>query len=123
MLATVLRERPKWRAAALWLLPWFKTQVRISSRSATGYTFLSLRFLEISFKYSGRLGKVAHFSGSEWPSISIAFTACTISMHQALQRPTSFQRNSHDGLMTHPCQPPLPESGLLRHFALSTVPC
>src|SRR5256885_17260752 len=74
MLATVLRERPKWRAAALWLWPWIKTQVRISSRSATGYTFLSLRFLEISFKYSVRLGKVAHFSGSEWPSISIAFT-------------------------------------------------
>ncbi len=29
---------------------------------------------DMRLKYSGRLGKVAHFSGSEWPSISIAFT-------------------------------------------------
>ena len=38
-LATVLRESPKRRAAARWLLHWIKTQVRISSRSATVYTF------------------------------------------------------------------------------------
>src|SRR5438132_13098898 len=74
MLATVLRERPKWRAAALWLLPWIKTQVRMSSRSATGYTFLSLRSLEISFKYSGFVGPVAHFWISEWLTLMIAFT-------------------------------------------------
>src|SRR6266852_987103 len=73
-LATVLRERPKWRAAARWLLPWIKTQARISSRSATGYTFLFLPSLEFSFKHNGFLGKVAHFWGSEWPSIMIAFT-------------------------------------------------
>src|SRR5437016_3840758 len=75
MLATVLRERPKWRAAALWLLPWIKTQVRMSSRSATGYTFLYLRSLEISFKYSGLLGPVAHFWISEWLTLMIAFTS------------------------------------------------
>src|SRR5205807_9635056 len=73
-LATVLRERPKWRAAALWLWPWIKTQVRISSRSATGYTFLSLRSLEISFEYSGFVGPVAHFWISEWLTLSRAFT-------------------------------------------------
>src|SRR5256885_1270351 len=86
MLATVLRERPKWRAAALWLLPWIKTQVRISSRSATGYTILSLRSLEISFKYSGFLGNVAHFSGSAWLSISIAFTHCSDGLLHILAR-------------------------------------
>src|SRR5437667_7725813 len=48
--------------------------MRISSRSVTGYTFLSLRSLAISFKHSGFFGKVAHFLGSEWPSIMIAFT-------------------------------------------------
>src|SRR5712692_1439903 len=65
-LATVLRERPKWLATARWLLPWIKTQVRISSRSATGYTFPYLRLLEFSFEYSGLLGPVAHFWVSEW---------------------------------------------------------
>src|SRR5260370_41858974 len=74
-LATVLRESPKCWAAARWLLPWIKTQVRISSRSATGYTFLFLRSLEISFEYSGFFGPVAHFWISEWLTLMIAFTA------------------------------------------------
>src|SRR5436305_14702019 len=74
-LATVLRERPKWRAAARWLLPWIKTQVRISSRSATGYTFPYLRLLEISFEYSGFWESVAHFWTSAWLTPMIAFTA------------------------------------------------
>ena len=30
--------------------------------------------LELSFKHSGFLGKVAHFWDSEWPSFMIAFT-------------------------------------------------
>jgi len=33
-----------------------------------------LRSLDLSFKHSGFLGQVAHFSTSEWPSIIIAFT-------------------------------------------------
>ena len=65
-------------------------------------------------------GTGLHQSFSNGPPRTMA---CKISMHQALQRPTSFQRNSHGGLLTHPCQPPLPESGLLRHFALPTVAC
>src|SRR6266852_1739009 len=73
-LATVLRERPNWLAAARWLLPWIKTQVRISSRSATGYTFPYLRSLEFAFEYSGVLGPVAHFWVSEWLTRMIAFT-------------------------------------------------
>src|SRR6266568_7567338 len=73
-LATVLRERPNWLAAARWLLPWIKTQVRISSRSATGYTFPYLRSLEFAFEYSGLLGPVAHFWVSEWLTRMIAFT-------------------------------------------------
>src|SRR5258708_7944045 len=64
-------------AAARWLLPWIKTQVRISSRSATGYTFPYLRSLEISFEYSGFWGPVAHFWTSEWLTRMIAFTAST----------------------------------------------
>jgi hypothetical protein len=28
-----------------------------------------------------------------------------LSMHYALQRPVSFQHHSHNGLVTHPCQP------------------
>src|SRR6266567_5734096 len=77
-LATVLRESPKCWAAARWLLPWIKTQVRISSRSATGYTFLFLRSLEMSFEYSGLLGPVAHFCISEWLTLRIAFTTRTL---------------------------------------------
>src|SRR5260370_25232724 len=61
-------------AAARWLLPWIKTQVRISSRSATGYTFPYLRSLEFSFEYSGFWGPVAHFWISEWLTRIIAFT-------------------------------------------------
>src|SRR5579875_653769 len=73
-LAIVWREMPKCWAAARWLLPWIKTQVRNSSRSVTEYTFLSLRSLDFSFKYSGVLGSVAHFCSSEWLSLIIAFT-------------------------------------------------
>src|SRR2546421_2842138 len=61
-------------AAARWLLPWIKTQVRISSRSATGYTFPYLRLLEISFEYSGFWESVAHFWTSAWLTPMIAFT-------------------------------------------------
>src|SRR5437764_15166641 len=61
-------------AAARWLLPWIKTQVRISSRSATGYTFPYLRSLEISFEYSGFWEPVANFWTSEWLTRMIAFT-------------------------------------------------
>src|SRR6266567_9619105 len=61
-------------AAARWLLPWIKTQVRISSRSATGYTFPYLRLLEISFEYSGFWESVAHFWISAWLTPMIAFT-------------------------------------------------
>ncbi len=80
----MLRESPKWMAAARWLLPWIKTQVRISSRSATGYTFPYLRSLEISFEYSGFWGPVAHFWTSEWLTRMIAFTHSYDSIHKKL---------------------------------------
>src|SRR5260221_12455110 len=85
-LATVLRERPNWLAAARWLLRWIKTQVRRSSRSATGYTFPYLRSLEFAFEYSGVLGPVAHFWVSEWLTRMIAFTAFTLICVALLQR-------------------------------------
>src|SRR6266852_6780515 len=86
-LATVLRERPNWLAAARWLLPWIKTQVRISSRSATGYTFPYLRSLEFAFEYSGVLGPVAHFWVSEWLTRMIAFTALANAHRRSMAHP------------------------------------
>src|SRR5437870_2206110 len=81
-------ESPKCWAASRWLLPWIKTQVRISSRSVTGYTFPYLRLLEFSFEYSGVFGPVAHFWISEWLTLMIAFTghlAEFCNPHQFLQ--------------------------------------
>src|SRR6266704_821644 len=89
-LATVLRERPNWLAAARWLLPWIKTQVRISSRSATGYTFPYLRSLEFAFEYSGLLGPVAHFWVSEWLTRMIAFTSVSPSSKGSYEQPSSY---------------------------------
>lgn len=42
------------------------------------YTPFSLRSLEVPFKHSGGWWKVAHFVGSGWLSIRIAYTAGTI---------------------------------------------